>query len=230
MDGSKITDRGNEELDMENAKLFLTRIRKPDKNTPRQIQILVSIGIALTGIAIGVFQKYLDSCAINELPVILQRLDIGNYFGRFAIWILLGTVISIYAKTPIRAAINTFLFFICMVTGYYLYCNYVLGFLPRTYMMVWVIFSFVSPILALICWYAKEDGIVAVLISACILGVIFSQAFLITQGFYVTHLTEVITWLIGVIILIRKPKETVLELALSLPIAFVYQLFIPYWG
>lgn len=71
MDGSKITDRGNEELDMENAKSFLTRIRKPDKNTPWQIQILVSIGIALTGIAIGVFQKYLDSCAINELPVIL---------------------------------------------------------------------------------------------------------------------------------------------------------------
>ena len=53
---------------------------------------------------------------------------------------------------------------------------------------------------------------------------------MITQGFYVAHLPEVITWLVGVILLIRKPKETVLELVLSLPIAFVYQLFIPYWG
>ena len=97
-------------------------------------------------------------------------------------------------------------------------------------MMVWVIFSLVSPILAFICWYAKGDGIIAVLISACILGALFSQAFLITQGFYVTHLPEVITWLVGVIILIRKPKEMILELVLSLPIAFVYQLFIPYCG
>ena len=209
---------------------FLTRIRKPDKSTPRHIQIFISIGIALAGIAIGVLQKWLDSCAVNELPLLFQRLDIGNYFGRFAIWILLGTVISVHAKTPIRAAINTFLFFICMVAGYYVYCNYVLGFLPRAYMMVWGIFSLVSPILAFICWYAKGEGIIAVLISACIIGVLFSQAFLITQGFYVTHLTEVITWLIGVILLIRKPKETVLELAISLPIAFVYQLLIPYWG
>ena len=215
---------------MENVKSFLTRIRKPDKSTPRHIQILVSIGIAMAGFALGVLQKWLDSGAVNELPVILQRIDIGNYFGRFAIWILLGTVISVYARTPVRAAINTFLLFICMVAGYYLYCHYVLGFLPRTYMMVWVIFSLVSPILAFICWYAKGDGIIAVLISACILGVLFSQAFLITQGFYVTHLPEVITWLVGVIILIRKPKEIVLELVISLPIAFVYQLFIPYWG
>ena len=142
---------------MENVKSFLTRIRKPDKSTPRHIQILVSIGIAMAGFALGVLQKWLDSGAVNELPVILQRIDIGNYFGRFAIWILLGTVISVYARTPIRAAINTFLFFICMVAGYYLYCHYVLGFLPRTYMMVWVIFSLVSPILAFICWYAKGE-------------------------------------------------------------------------
>ena len=215
---------------MENVKSFLTRIRKPDKSTPRHIQILVSIGGAMAGFTLGVLQKWLDSGAVNELPVILQRIDIGNYFGRFAIWILLGTVISVYARTPVRAAINTFLFFICMVAGYYLYCHYVLGFLPRTYMMVWVIFSLVSPILAFICWYAKGDGINAVRISACILGALFSQAFLITQGFYVTHLPEVIMWLVRVIILIRKPKEMILELVLSLPIAFVYQLFIPYWG
>ena len=79
---------------MENIKSFLTRIRESDKSTPRHIQILVSIGIAMAGFALGVLQKWLDSGAVNELPVILQRIDIGNYFGRFAIWILLGTVIS----------------------------------------------------------------------------------------------------------------------------------------
>ena len=35
--------------------------------------------------------------------------------------------------------------------------------------------------------------VAAIAISAVILGVIFSQAFLITQGFYVTHILEVLT-------------------------------------
>ncbi len=215
---------------MESNESFLIKIRKPEKRVPMHTQIMSSALCAIAGITIGVMQKWLDAGAVNELPVIFQRLDIGNYFGRFAIWILLGTMISVYASTPIRAAINSFLFFICMVAGYYLYCNYVLGFLPRTYMLVWVALSFVSPLPAFICWYAKGNGMAAVLISACILGVLFSQAFLITQGIYVTHLPEVITWLIGVIILVRKPKEFVMELLLSVVIAFVYQLFVLYWG
>ena len=209
---------------------FLAKIRTPDKAVPRHFQVLISILWAVAGIALGVMQKWLDSLAVNEMPSILQRLDIGNYFGRFAVWILLGAIISVYASTPARAAINSFLFFICMVAGYYLYCNYVSGFLPKTYMMIWIAFSFVSPLLAFICWYARGDGIIAILISAGILGVLFSQAFLITQGFYVTHFTEVITWLVGVIILKRKPKEFAAELMISIVIAFVYQLFVPYWG
>ncbi len=208
----------------------LTKIRTSDKAVPRHFQVLISILWAIAGIALGVMQKWLDSLSVDELPVVLQRLDIGNYFGRLAIWILLGMVISVYASTPARAAINSFLFFICMVAGYYLYCNYVSGFLPETYMMIWIAFSFVSPLLAFICWYAKGDGIIAILISAGILGVLFSQAFLITQGFYVTHFLEVITWLVGVIILKRKPKEFAAELMISIVIAFVYQLFVPYWG
>ncbi len=36
----------------------------------------------MAGFALGVLQKWLDSGAVNELPIILQRIDIGNYFGR----------------------------------------------------------------------------------------------------------------------------------------------------
>ncbi|MCR5418841.1 MAG: DUF6518 family protein [Lachnospiraceae bacterium] len=208
----------------------LSDIRKPEEELSMGSKILISVICAIAGIALGVMQKWLDSGAVNEMPYIFQRLDIGNYFGRFAIWILLGTILSVYASTPVRAAINSFVFFLSMVAGYYLYSNFVLGFLPRTYMMIWIAVAFVSPLPAFFCWYAKGKGIMAILISACILGVLFSQAFLITQGFYVTHLLEVITWLTGVVVLMRKPKEMALELGLSLVIAVVYQLFIPYWG
>ena len=97
-------------------------------------------------------------------------------------------------------------------------------------MMIWIVLSFVSPLIAYICWYAKGKGIAAIAISAVILGVIFSQAFLITQGFYVTHILEVLTWIGALIVLRRKPKEFAIEAGASLVVAFVYQLFIPYWG
>ncbi len=160
----------------------------------------------------------------------MQQLDIRNYFGHLAIWILLATVISVYSKSPLRASINIFLFFISMLAGYYLYSNYVLGFFPKTYMMIWVVISFASFFMAYICWYAKGEGILAIIISSAIIGVLFAQAFSITQGFYVYHLMEIITWVFGVVILYRKPKEFAIEVGLSVVIAFIYQLLIPYWG
>lgn len=210
-------------------KSFLEKIRTPEKGVSLKIQMIVTIGVILLGFALGVLQKWIDGSPSNIFPLLIQQLDIRNYFGRLSIWILLGTVISVYSKTPLRASINTFLFFISMLAGYYLYCNYVLGFLPGTYMMIWVAVSFASIFMAYICWYAKGEGIISIIISSTIIGVLFAQAFSITQGFYVYNLMEIITWGIGVIILYRKPKEFVIELGLSVVIAFMYQLVIPYW-
>ena len=153
-------------------------------------------------------------------------------FRRLAIWILLGTIISMYSESPMRAAINTFFFFISLLAGYYLYCNYILGFLPRTYMMMWIVIAFASIFMAYICWYAKGEGFIAIFISSMIIGVLLAQAFNlnITQGFYMYHFLEVITWIIGVILLRRKPKEYAIEIGLSLVIALVYQLTMPHWG
>lgn len=211
-------------------KSFLEKIRTPEKGISLKMQMMVTIGVILFGFALGILQKWMDGSPSNMFPLLMQQLDIGNYFGRLAIWILLATSISVYSKSPLRAAINTFLFFISMLAGYYLYCNYVLGFLPVTYMMIWVVISFLSIFMAYICWYAKGEGAIAIVISSVIIGVLFAQAFSLTQGFYVHNLMEVITWLIGVLILYRKPKEFILELGLSVMIAFMYQLVIPYWG
>lgn len=206
----------------------LNNIREPKEKLSAKRKILISAAIALAGLLLGIFQKYIDGGV--EMPQIFQSLDIVNYFGRLGVWILLGTVISVYAGTPLRASVNTFLFFISMVSGYYLYCNFVSGFLPVSYMMIWLVLSVISPLFAYICWYSKGKGTVSIVISALILGVSFSQAFLITQGFYVTHILEVLTWICVLIVLRRKPKEFVIETVLSLVFAFIYQLIFPYWG
>lgn len=211
-------------------KAILDSVRAPDRSGTLAGQIFVSIGVLCFGALLGVVQKWLDGTAANELPALLQRLDIGNFFGRLGIWILLATILSVYANTPNRAAINVFLLFISMLSCYYLYCHFVLGFLPVSYMMLWVRIACVSPVLAWLCWYAKGQGIAAVLLSGGILGVLFSQAFLIMQGIMVTHLLEVVVWIVGCVVLRREPKEFVMMLGVSLGTAVVYQLFIPYWG
>ena len=212
--------------------MYFEQIRKPSKNVSFKRQIAITLGVILLGFLLGILQKWIDGTGGSNLPLILQKLDIGNYFGRLAIWILLGTMISMYSESPLRAAINTFFFFLSMLAGYYLYCNYILGCLPRSYMMMWIVIALASFFVAYICWYAKGKGFVAITISSVIIGVLLAQAFNlnITQGFYVYHSLEVLTWLIGVILLRRKPKEYAIEIGLSVVIAFAYQLAMPHWG
>ena len=217
---------------MRKIKRYLEQIRKPSKKLSYKRQIVITLGLILLGFLLGTLQKWIDGTGGSNLPLILQQLDIGNYFGRLAIWILLGTIISVYSESPVRAGINTFVFFISMLAGYYLYCNFVLGFLPRAYMMMWLLFAFASFFMAYFCWYAKGEGIIAILISSVIIGVLLAQTINlnITQGFYVYHSLEVVTWLIGVILLRRTLKEYAIEIGLSVVIAFVYQLVMPHWG
>lgn len=217
---------------MSKIKTYFDRIRKSSLNLSFKRQIVITLGVILLGFLLGILQKWVDGTGGSNLPVMLQQLDIGNYFGRLAIWIFLGTLVSVYSESPLRAAINTFMFFISMLAGYYLYCNYVLGFLPKAYMMMWIVISFASFFMAYICWYAIGEGFIAIFISSVIIGVLLAQAFNlnITQGFYMYHSLEVVTWLAGVVLLRRKPKEYAVEIGLSVVIAFIYQLVMPHWG
>jgi hypothetical protein len=213
-------------------KTYFEQIRKPSKNLSLKRQIVITLGIILFGFLLGILQKWIDGTGGSNLPLILQQLDIGNYFGRLAIWILLGTIISLYSKSSLMAAINTFFFFLSMLAGYYLYCNYILGFLPRTYMMMWIVIAFGSFFMAYICWYAKGKGFIAITISSVIIGVLLAQAFNlnISQGIYAYHSLEVFTWLASVVLLRRNTKEYAIEIGLSVVIGLVYQQLIPYWG
>ena len=211
-------------------KEFLRKVREPKAKPSTGLKVFRTVLIVLLGIGIGVLQKWLDSTDISELPRIVETLDIVNFFGRLGIWILLGVVIAVHASTPLRASINTSLFFLGMLGGYYLYCQFALGFLPVRYMIVWIVIAIATLVIAYGVWYSVGYGPVSIVLSAIILGVSFSQAFLITQGFQVTHLLEVLCWVIMLVVLRRTPKEFIIQFVLSIGVAVLYQLFIPYWG
>ncbi len=209
---------------------WLRKIREPKKTVSLTKKLLFSLLILLFGIAMGVGSKMLDTMAFNELPGFLQAIDIINLLGRLAIWIFIAVVISVYSNSPLRAALNTFLFFLGMVASYYVYSMLAAGFFPRSYAMIWFAITAVSPFLAFVCWYAKGKGWIAIVISGLILGVLFAQAILLFQGIRIANYPEVVIWIAAAVVLWRKPKEFLIELAICIATAVVYQLFIPYWG
>ena len=196
-------------------------------------KILHSIAVLFFGIVLGTVSKFLDTTPSNELPFIIERLDVRNFLGRFAIWILIAVCISIYSNSSIRAAVNVFTFFLGMVTSYYLYSKFIAGFFPRSYAMIWFGLTAISPLLAFVCWYAKGKSKISLAISSLIIAVLFNMTFSygwIYFGIYSS--LELIVFICGLIILRRSTiKETIVTTAIGIIAAMILNMILPfYWG
>lgn len=212
---------------------FLNRIRCANKQMPMSKKILHSIAVLFFGIVLGTVSKFLDTTPSNELPFIIERLDVRNFLGRFAIWILIAVCISIYSNSSIRAAVNVFTFFLGMVTSYYLYSKFIAGFFPRSYAMIWFGLTAISPLLAFVCWYAKGKSKSSLAISSLIIAVLFNMTFSygwIYFGIYSS--LELIVFICGLIILRRSTiKETIVTTAIGVIAAMILNMILPfYWG
>lgn len=212
---------------------FLNRIRCANKQMPMSKKILHSIAVLFFGIVLGTVSKFLDTTPSNELPFIIERLDVRNFLGRFAIWILIAVCISIYSNSSIRAAVNVFTFFLGMVTSYYLYSKFIAGFFPRSYAMIWFGLTAISPLLAFVCWYAKGKSKISLAISSLIIAVLFNMTFAygwIYFGIYSS--LELIVFICGLVILRRSTiKETIVTTAIGVIAAMILNMILPfYWG
>ncbi|MDE6998970.1 MAG: hypothetical protein K2P73_01540 [Lachnospiraceae bacterium] len=211
-------------------KQFLNDIRSAENPIPPYKQIINTVCILFIGIILGTFSKFLDTMPTNELPFIFEFLDMRNFLGRFAIWLLIALCISVYSNSSIRASINVFVFFVGMVTSYYLYSRFVAGFFPRSYAMIWAAFTVISPILAFICWYARGKSKLAFMLSAIILAVLFNTTFVYGYGYFeMRSILELIIFICAVAFLNRKTiKETMIMLILSVGIAFALDFIVPF--
>ena len=209
---------------------FLNNTRSTNNPIPFNKQIIDTVCILFAGIVLGTFSKFLDTMPTNELPFIFEFLDIGNFLGRFAAWVLIALCISIYSNSSVRASINVFVFFAGMVTSYYLYSKFVAGFFPKSYALIWIGFTFISPLLAFVCWYAKGNSKPALVLSAMILAVLFNMTFVYGNSYFeMRSILELITFICGVAILRRKTiKNTLIMLAIGIGIAFILNLIIPF--
>ena len=157
-------------------------------------------------------------------------MDIRNFLGRFAIWILIAVCISIYSISSIRAALNVFVFFIGMVTSYYLYSKFIAGFFPRSYAMIWFGFTAISPLLAFICWYAKGKSKLSFVLSAIIIAVLFNMSFYYGMTYFkMRSILELIVFICGLVVLKRDTiKDSIIMTAIGIIFAFVLDLLVPF--
>lgn len=209
---------------------FLNKIRSIENEIPITRKIINTILILCFGIVLGTFAKFLDTTASNTLPFIFEYLDISNFLGRFAIWLLIALYIAIYSHSSIRASLNVLVFFIGMVSSYYLYSYFVAGFFPKNYAMIWLGFTAISPLLAFVCWYAKGKRKISFILSVIIIAILFNFTFIYGWIYFdVYSILEVIVFGCALIALKRNTfRETTYMILSAVVIAVILNMLVPF--
>lgn len=203
----------------------LNQIRMPNKSLQMKYRIRNTLLIFLLGVILGIFSKWLDNLSINDAiwwQYIIGIMDLGNIFSLFGIWIFIAVTISVFSKTPLRASINVFVFFVGMSVSYHLYTIYFSGFNPMSYMMIWYTITLLTPLFAYVCWYAKSEHIISMIISGFILCVMFIVSFSIGMWYFdMKSLIDFILFIATVIVLHVRSQNTFYSLIIGLVLAFV---------
>lgn len=190
------------------------------------------ISVLLLGICLGTFSKFLDYKQ-GTLPTFFQTLDdlldVHNFLGGFAPWIVIAVCIAIYSDTAKWAAVRVFVFFVGMVSSYYWYSYFVAGFFPKSYAMIWAGFTIASPIFAFLTWYAKGEGTLSWILSSGIVAVLINTAFAYGMFYIsVTSWLNVAMLIIGIVVLYTSPKQTGKTIAMGCLFAIILDNILPF--
>ena len=207
---------------------FLNSVREPSKNTPMSKKIINTVIFCAFGTILGILSKLLDIIPSNELPNIIAALDVRNFMGQVDMWIFLAVVIAVYSLSPLRAAANVFVFFVGMLTGYYTVSAYIAGFFPGNYFLIWAAITAVTPVLAFICWYARGNGIIALIISSLIMGVLFSAAFNFGIFYFDMRPLETLVFIACGAVLYQIPARLLQMLGLSVIFGIIIDFLLPF--
>ena len=209
---------------------FLNKIRRPI-NISLSRKLVYSTLIFIIGVILGVISKIFDETASNLLPFFLEVLDLRNFLSRMGVWIFLAVLISVNSKSPVRSGINIFLFFAGLIGSYYLYTVMIAGFFHKSYTMIWIIMTVISPLMAFICWYAKGKGIIAISISSIIIMFISRQAFAFGLWYFsIRSILELLLWIATVFVLYQSPKQIMKVITMGLLLYLVTAQINLFWG
>lgn len=124
-------------------------------------RILNPVSMFIIGLVLGALSRIFD----------IYTQNLGNIFSQMAVWILFGTLISIYSHTKKNAMINIFPFCIGMLITYYAAAIISHGVYSKVFILGWTLFALASPAMAYFAWMTKEKGIFPKVIGVGIVAV-----------------------------------------------------------
>ena len=155
---------------------------------------IYSISVLCLGLLLGLVAKYADN-----------YFFIGDLTTNVGVWIFIATLILIYSYTPIHACVNNFLFFIGLLTTYYLYSYYLFNSLPINYIKYWLIITIISSIGSYFIWYANSNNRFSVILAS------ISPILLILDGYsfyYTFKPVSGLSLIFAIILVILTAKTT----------------------
>lgn len=147
----------------------------------KQRQFLNPAGMLLAGLFLGAASRLLD----------IYTENLGNIFSQMAVWILMGTLISIYSRTPKQAAWNVLAFCGGMLLTYYAVAVLTSGVYSKVMITGWTIFALFSPVLGYVTWFAKGKGVFPKIIGIGVVAVSAASSVILFDGF------RIYDWLIN---------------------------------
>lgn len=209
----------------------LNSIRMPQQSTTTKT-VISSLGTFVLGIVLGIISKWLDNLALDSTiwwHRILETLDLNNFFSEIAIWLLIALVIAVCSTSAFRAAVNVFAFFAGMCGAYHLYTVLFSGFNPSSYMMIWYGITLFSPVLAVLCWYAKGEGVVSIILDIGIFAVFTLSCFSVGIIYvYINGILNLLVFAIVIIVMYNSPKQLAISLPIGLLLSFLLSPIWPY--
>ena len=141
-------------------------------------RLLNPFAMFIIGLGAGILSRLLD----------IYTQNLGEIFSQMAVWILFGTLISIYSHTPKKAAANTLTFCLGMLMAYYTVAALSHGVYDKSFIIGWTLFALCSPVLAYVTWMTKQKGILPKIISIGIVGVSVLSSVLLFDRFRIYDL------------------------------------------
>lgn len=158
---------------------FLYNIRNDREKITIQKFILFCMVFLILGAGSGIVSKLAD--VYSEI--------LGNFTSGMCCWILIGTVICAFSKSPFRSAVYVFLFCAGMVAAYYLTAEIGELYYSMSFLKGWSVFTLFTPVFALFAWYARGKGKAAWTLRIGIAVVMAASVFLFPGGIFLDVLS-----------------------------------------
>lgn len=137
-----------------------------------------TVSMVLLGLAVGIFAKWVDFMAPT----------LGDVTVRLPLWVLVVLAIALLSSTPLRAAVNSLVFFLPLVGAYYVSAAWLGGAEGLTYLPGWAAAGCLAGAVALAAWYAFGQGWLPGVLSLAVLAADWGATRLLYGGVKVSDM------------------------------------------